>query len=901
MTDPQDATPCGPYATAAATYWTAGWRGILPLPTGQKAPVPNGWTGRDGTWPSYPDLQAWIEDRGAGNLALRLPPGVLGIDVDHYGGKPGGLVFESLETSLGALPATWRTTSRDDGISGIRLYRIPEGLRWPGVLGPGIETIRTEHRYAVAWPSVHPNGGTYRWITPNGATALGVVPTIEDLPHLPDAWIEHFTHGELATDQPHADLTDTAAGQWLTQRGAGAPCRHVDSALNRARADLLTASSRHDTTLQATNRLIWLAGEGHTGSAAALTQLRATFLAAVAGDRPADDAAQEWDRMIAGAVRIAAAAHPLASPDPCDDPFHGLIPKEQQWTPTSTTPFSSPSSASPTASTTSPSSWPTPPDASDSQPTSPPPTTDDARPSKTATDPPVEHLDPHLLELFARAHEEKLLGDVADLQRRRAAQRILDDLDHEQAVADRIRSLQIGERAQREWKRLSAGAQEPPAPISLTDLLATPDDPVRYRVEGVWPAGGRVVLAASAKAGKSTTVGNLVRSLADGDAFLGTFEVAPPPGRIILLDNELDQRQIKNWLRAQGITNTDAVYIVPLRGKLSTFDILDPIIRQEWAAVIRSLHGSIVIFDCLRPLIDALGLSEDKDAGRVLVAFDALLADSGADEGLVVHHMGHSGERSRGDTRIRDWPDAEWKIVKQKNDDGDTDDNAPRFFSAFGRDVAIPEAQLEFEPAARRLVLAGGSRSEVALKPVLDDLVDLLAQRRGGLSGYQIEGAMKESEHGRNEVRKAYKLGVEKGLFGTMPGPRNGTIYYLNEQTYPQPAEAATGQFATTSPPPNGEVSDLATADPLKGGSARWHDRPAHVTTTTSEVARSRTSICRICGKPLTAAEELTGATNCTGCTKKHRPIERTLSTGDVYHFDPITRQRVNPETGELT
>src|SRR5690606_25457399 len=105
------------------------------------------------------------------------------------------------------------------------------------------------------------------------------------------------------------------------------------------------------------------------------------------------------------------------------------------------------------------------------------------------------------------------------------------------------------------------------------------------------------------------------------------FPSVVPDGRVVVIDNELDPRQIKANYRAQGITHTDRVDIVPLRGRLSTFDITDPGVRAEWAA--RLEGASVVIFDCLRPLIDALGLSEDKDAGRVLVAFDALLNDAG--------------------------------------------------------------------------------------------------------------------------------------------------------------------------------------------------------------------------------------------------------------------------------
>ncbi|CAI9407878.1 hypothetical protein AESSP_01914 [Aestuariimicrobium sp. T2.26MG-19.2B] len=55
---------------------------------------------------------------------------------------------------------------------------------------------------------------------------------------------------------------------------------------------------------------------------------------------------------------------------------------------------------------------------------------------------------------------------------------------------------------------------------SLAQLLAEPDVDAEYQVEGLWPTGGRVVLVAPHKAGKSTLVANLLRSLVDGEKFL---------------------------------------------------------------------------------------------------------------------------------------------------------------------------------------------------------------------------------------------------------------------------------------------------------------------------------------------------------------------------------------------
>lgn len=356
MTEQDTTGQPGPYATAAPAYWRLGWS-PLPLPAGQKTPVPKGYTGATGTAASFPDVQAWTETHGAGNLALRLPPDILGVDVDQYDGKPGGLVLQALEAKLGNLPATWRTTSRDDGMSGIRLYRIPVGLRWPGTLGPGIDTIRHDHRYAVAWPSIHPNGGTYRWITPGGATTITDLPDPTLLPDLPDAWVEHFTGGEVASDQARADLTDPTARQWVATNGTGTPCRVMAGVLERALTDLRTTTTRHDTALQATNRIVWIAGEGHTGATLALHDARAAFLAATGHDRGDGEADAEWDRMVTGAARLSAAAHPAPRPDPCTDPFHGLL-KDTTWTPSTASPQpsnTSSSSSNATASTSSPS------------------------------------------------------------------------------------------------------------------------------------------------------------------------------------------------------------------------------------------------------------------------------------------------------------------------------------------------------------------------------------------------------------------------------------------------------------------------------------------------------------------------------------------------------------------
>ncbi|WP_235020189.1 bifunctional DNA primase/polymerase [Ruania rhizosphaerae] len=326
-----DTPPPTPYAAHAHAYRAAGWDGVLPLPAGQKHPVPRGFTGNQGIWPSGADIQAWADGpEGAGNIALRLPEDIIGLDVDNYDGKPGAATLHLAETQHGPLPATWRTTSRDDGISGIRLYRIPTGRVWPNTIGPGIDTIRYAHRYAVAPPSTHPNGGTYRWINPDSITALHELPQPDQLPHLPQAWVDAYSRPDDGTSHTPSDLSTTEATSWLAARPTGTPCPAVQRTLDQRAAELTHPGhgARHDIALEATQRIAHLAAEGHPGTLDALAQLRTVFLTTVTADhtRSAHEAELEWERMLAGAIRN---AHPTTADDsagdPCANPFHGLI------------------------------------------------------------------------------------------------------------------------------------------------------------------------------------------------------------------------------------------------------------------------------------------------------------------------------------------------------------------------------------------------------------------------------------------------------------------------------------------------------------------------------------------------------------------------------------------------
>lgn len=321
-------TPGQPvYAAALDAYWEAGWRGVLPLPPRAKKPVPRNTTGRDAQDPSYSDCYAWAEETPNGNIALRLPPDVIGIDVDHYDGKDGGGTLDALVAQYGPLPPTWTTGSRADGVSGIRLYRVPTGLRWPGDLGNGIEIIQARHRYAIVWPSIHPNGGAYVWwwSGPNLPATTHPVPLMADLPDLPQAWVDGLTGGLAEQNIQAADLDTGAAAQWIRAHGSGTECRLTESAASQYVNELAAgARSRHEVIKDATMRLAHMAAEGHRGTMGALGRVRSAFLAAMSGDAREAEAPAEWDRLVLGALRIAA-MDTVEPADPCDNPLAGLM------------------------------------------------------------------------------------------------------------------------------------------------------------------------------------------------------------------------------------------------------------------------------------------------------------------------------------------------------------------------------------------------------------------------------------------------------------------------------------------------------------------------------------------------------------------------------------------------
>ncbi len=332
----------GGYQVGARLYRDAGWRGVLPLPPAEKFPPPKGFTGHDGVWPANEQIDKWIAEKPAdANLMLRINYGLVGIDVDAYDAKSGDLTLKEAESRWGALPHTFRSSARDDDpVSGIRVFKLPEGTLLRGVikfddLGIGdIEIVQPHHRFIVAWPSINPkNSKQYRWYdTDEQLMPIGQVPRVDDVPNLPQTWIDALSKDavrDVVFDGSSPDLrpdrrrqiNEELYEQLIAMQVDGQPGRTVVRRVDRAVADLTNGTgSRYDATRDHVLALMRMKASGHGGVPGALDRLFKAYVAAVADSRPQVVAEAEFLRFTQGAAALVAST-PAADSAEADAAF----------------------------------------------------------------------------------------------------------------------------------------------------------------------------------------------------------------------------------------------------------------------------------------------------------------------------------------------------------------------------------------------------------------------------------------------------------------------------------------------------------------------------------------------------------------------------------------------------
>lgn len=292
-----------PFVSRAREYIEKGW-GIVPLPEKRKEYPPTGFTGRAGKFAEEDDILKWLGDPqySHGNIALRVGNmlvkegiryEVIGIDVDDYGDKKGGKELAALEKKFGKLPETWTSSSRSDGVSGIRFFLVPYGYGFRGKASDSIEIIQRVHRYAVIYPSVHPEtDGQYYWYAPgfaaNGVDMSQVIPACVELPVLPDNWIDYLTDGRQSDGANDygidLDVSQGDLKKWIGNNfnkdlpdEPGGMCTVMKKLVVQHITEIEESPSAHDKLTKAHWSLICTAAEGHSGLISAILEIEAVW------------------------------------------------------------------------------------------------------------------------------------------------------------------------------------------------------------------------------------------------------------------------------------------------------------------------------------------------------------------------------------------------------------------------------------------------------------------------------------------------------------------------------------------------------------------------------------------------------------------------------------------------
>lgn len=251
------------YAESALVYVQQGFK---PIPVKGKKFPPGGATGYEGSI-TRDKVDAWLVDPewADKNLAI-VGDGWIGIDVDAYDDKNGAQQLAELEQALGPLPATPSSTSRGgDQESRIHFFEVPKESHFLDHAAPDIEVIQASHRYAIVWPSFHPETGSqYTWYDADGEE-MSDVPNVSDFERLPEAWYE-FLYSDPAT--PVAGFSGTVE-EWLGKLNQGSPNSRVKAWMS----NIPTENFDHTDVVKITYNIVRLGAEGEPGIREALNYL----------------------------------------------------------------------------------------------------------------------------------------------------------------------------------------------------------------------------------------------------------------------------------------------------------------------------------------------------------------------------------------------------------------------------------------------------------------------------------------------------------------------------------------------------------------------------------------------------------------------------------------------------
>ncbi len=295
-----------------------------------------------------------------------------------------------------------------------------------------------------------------------------------------------------------------------------------------------------------------------------------------------------------------------------------------------------------------------------------------------------------------------------------------------------------------------AGLHQDPAGEAFTfeawaDLKNATQEQEEYVVDQLLPKNWLSLLLGDPKVGKSQLVGTLVQAVAPGGRCL---DRDTQPGPVLLLALEEARFAVKRRFEKIGLSSDAPVHIV---FKRPPRDPLGWLKRQ-----IKQYQPALVVIDTLVRLIDFREINDYAKTAQDMAPLLAIVRESGAHM-MALHHTrksgGEHGAEAMASQAIYATADMKLNITREGEQ--------RRYLTSDGRDHGrIQEPLLLHMDETTGLISAGGTKTEIAIQTIADNIVAFLKNADGPVPRAEIEKAVK----GKGErLGAALKMLVEQG------------------------------------------------------------------------------------------------------------------------------------------
>lgn len=200
--------------------------------------------------------------------------------------------------------------------------------------------------------------------------------------------------------------------------------------------------------------------------------------------------------------------------------------------------------------------------------------------------------------------------------------------------------------------------------VSAARLLKQEPEALDWVVKDLHARGDSTMLVAQNKVGKTTLALNLVRSLIDGEPFLGEWDVDLGDGCILYLNYEVSEARFVQWVRRLRLGDPHRLVPLSLRGL--SFPPDHPDVHRQVARIAEEHESSMIIVDPFQRAFTGESENNSTEVGKFLSKLDEMKEAAGVADLILIDHAGHGAKnRARGSSTKGGWADSTWTLTNE--------------------------------------------------------------------------------------------------------------------------------------------------------------------------------------------------------------------------------------------